>query len=235
MPGDRREAGQTLLIDADDTLWENNIYFDRVIVAFCDMMAARGLDAATVRRTLTTIERERTKTNGYGVKNFRGSLRLACAQLLDAADVRAELDGIDALCAGLARQEPVLLDGVADTLQALGRRHRLILFTKGDPEDQLRKLDRSGLGPFLHGYGVADEKDVVAYRAMIDRHGIQHDRGWMVGNSPRSDILPALEAGLGAIFIPHPGTWELELADLPEQELPRLLRLQRFADLLDHF
>ena len=235
MTGDRRQAGQTLLIDADDTLWENNIYFDRVIAAFCDMLAARGIGAVITRRHLTAIERQRTKANGYGVKNFHGSLRLACTQLLDGADIRAEIDTIDALCAGLAQQEPLLLPGVADTIEDLGRRHRLILFTKGAPEDQLRKLERSGLQSLLHGYGVAQEKDVVAYRAMIAQHAIDHGRGWMVGNSPRSDILPALEVGLGAVFIPHPGTWELELADLPEEGFPRLIRLRCFADMLEHF
>jgi putative hydrolase of the HAD superfamily len=228
--------GLTLLIDADDTLWENNIYFEKVIASFCELLEVRGREREAARRTLNAIERVRTKANGYGVKNFQASLGQTCAQMLAGEDHTRELEQVADLCAALARQPPTLLPGVADTLRELAGRHRLILFTKGDIDDQLGKVQRSGLGGLLHQIDVVREKDVETYRDAVARHGISPTRAWMIGNSPRSDIMPALEAGLGAVFIPHESTWELELGEVPaDGEHDRLLILDRFAELLKHF
>jgi putative hydrolase of the HAD superfamily len=139
------------------------------------------------------------------------------------------------LCAALGRQSPVLLPGVAGTLRELAGRHRLILFTKGDIDDQLAKVQRSGIRTYLHQIDVVREKDVDTYRDAVARHGITPRQAWMIGNSPRSDILPAIEAGLGAVFIPHANTWELEHDELPSGGHARLLVLDRFSDLLEHF
>jgi putative hydrolase of the HAD superfamily len=138
------------------------------------------------------------------------------------------------LCADMARQALTLLPEVADTVRELAGRHRTILFTKGDLDDQVDKLQRSGLTRYLHRVDVVREKDADAYRQAITRHGLRPRRSWMIGNSPRSDVLPALEAGLGAVFIPHDATWELEQDEVPAPH-GRLLVLSRFADLLQHF
>jgi putative hydrolase of the HAD superfamily len=229
------QRGLTLLIDADDTLWENNVYFEEVIAAFCQLMGARGLDAAVAQRTLTDIERARTRTAGYGVASFRASLRAACRSLLALEAHDGELAEIDRLCAALARRPPLLLPDVPETLRELSGRHRLILFTKGDPDDQYGKLLRSGVARHVHQIDVVREKDEQTYRDAVDRHGISPDRAWMVGNSPKSDIVPALAVGLGAVFIPHHATWELEQGDLPATADGRLLVLDRFGDLVRHF
>jgi putative hydrolase of the HAD superfamily len=227
--------GQTLFIDADDTLWENNIYFERVIQRFCELMEARGHSRDDARRTLNCIERERTKKNGYGVKNFHGSLCEACIQLLSAGTHDRELETVAELCADLARQAVSVLPGVEETLCELSGRHRVILFTKGDLDDQVGKVQRSGLGRYLHRVDVVREKDPDAYLDAVSRHGVRREAAWMIGNSPRSDVVPALEAGLGAVFIPHPATWELELADVPRGDEGRLLVLDRFDQLTSHF
>jgi putative hydrolase of the HAD superfamily len=124
-----------------------------------------------------------------------------------------------------------LLPGVAATLRALGARHRVVLMTKGDRDDQLGKLQRSGLGHLLHDVDVVREKDADTYRDALRRHGARAELSWMVGNSPRSDILPALEAGLGAVYVPHDVTWSLELSELPDGGHPRLIVLRRFEEL----
>lgn len=226
---------QTLLIDADDTLWENNIYFEGVIDAYCGLMEARGHPRAEARAALTAIERVRTRINGYGIKNFRASLRLACGELMAAADHERELGMLDEWCASLTRQSLALLPGVLDTVQELSGRHRLILFTKGDLDDQIDKVQRSGLRRYLHQIDVVREKDVDSYRDAVIRHGARLDRTWMIGNSPRSDIRPAVDAGLGAVFIPHHATWELELDETQIAPAPRLLVLERFDQLTKYF
>ncbi len=226
---------QTLLIDADDTLWENNIYFEEVIGAYCALIEARGLSRDAARTALNAIERVRTRMNGYGIKNFRASLKLACEQLLDAAHHDHAVGAVDEWCAKLARRSLTLLPGVVETVRELSGRHRLILFTKGDLDDQVDKVQRSGLRPYLHQVDVVREKDVDSYRDAMLRHGFRPERTWMIGNSPRSDVRPALEAGLGAVFIPHHATWELELDDIELQPGPRLLVLERFDQLTRHF
>ena len=114
-----------------------------------------------------------------------------------------------------------LLPGVLPTLQLLRRRHRLMLFTKGDSQEQSGKLNRSGLQGCFDRVEVVEEKNVETYRELILRHSLDSNFTCMVGNSPRSDVLPALAAGLWAIFIPHPNTWELEHQEVEPH--PRLL------------
>jgi putative hydrolase of the HAD superfamily len=232
---DPLRRGLTLFIDADDTLWENNVYFERVIDAFCDLVAGCGHPHEHVRETLYAVERLRTRINGYGVNNFHGSLREVSDRLLGADDAERARAALSVWCAELTRESVTPLPGVRSTLRDLCGRHRLILFTKGDPDDQWQKVRRSGLRPYLHEVDVVREKDVDAYRDAIVRHGVRPARTWMVGNSPRSDIAPALEAGLGAVFIPHAATWELEKAVVPGAGTDRFLVLERFSDLVEHF
>jgi putative hydrolase of the HAD superfamily len=229
------KRGLTLLLDADDTLWENNIHFERVVDAFCDLLALRGHERSAVRQALLAVERERTRINGYGVRSFRQSLAATCEALLGDGSHAEESRVLDALCWELARMAVTILPGVRETLRELAGRHRLILFTKGDLDDQLGKLQRSGLFTYVHSVDVVREKNVEAYRDALRRHGIRPSSAWMIGNSPRSDILPALAAELGAVFIPHSATWVLEHDELPDPPPPRLLRLNRFEELREHF
>jgi putative hydrolase of the HAD superfamily len=227
--------GQTLLIDADDTLWENNIYFEEIVAHYVDLVGRYGHSADTARAALLEIEHQRTRQFGYGIDNFRCSLDAACAQLLDGREYRDELRRFDELCFTLRRRPIALLPEVDETLRELGGRHRLILLTKGDPDDQLAKVVRSGIQRRFHAVDVVMEKDVPTYEGVIHRHGVDRARGWMVGNSPKSDILPALGVGLRTVFVPHAATWQLELLDLPAIEPERMLVLERFADLTRHF
>ena len=100
-----------------------------------------------------------------------------------------------------------MLPHVAATLADLYTRHTLILVTKGDPIEQTDKLSRSGVANFFQAVEVLPEKHRSAYVDLIARHQIEPSSTWMIGNSPRSDINPALSAGLNAIFVPHHSTW----------------------------
>ena len=228
-----RKSRQHLVIDGDDTLWENNIFFEAAAEAFIDFLDHSTLSREQVRAILDEVERTNLPRHGYGSAAFGRNLQETFRRLTERAAADHELEHL----AGLGRQvvsQPVqLLPAVEETLAALARRHDLTLFTKGEQEEQAMKVERSGLAGYFQRVVVTPEKDVAAYQELVGAHGFQPDATWMVGNSPRSDINPPLEAGLRAVFIPHPRTWSLEVVDVVESD--RLLVLERFAELLDHF
>jgi putative hydrolase of the HAD superfamily len=206
----RQPAGQTLLFDADDTLWENNIYFESAISAFISYLDHRVHTPEEVREYLNHVERATIKAHGYGLKSFRRSL-IACFEQLTDQPVTAEKHArIVSFAQSIADQEIELLPGVDATIGELSRRHRCIMVTKGDDEEQRDKLRRSGLAPYFAAVEVLHEKNDAAYRELAHQHECDRGRTWMIGNSPKSDINPALAAGLHAIFIPHGFTWVLE-------------------------
>ena len=231
-----RTVPQTFLIDADDTLWENNIYFERAIAAFISYLDHRVHTPEEVREHLNRTERATVAAHGYGLKSFRRSL-VQCFEELTLQPVTPERhERIVFFVNSIAEQEMELLPRVAETLADLSQRHRLILVTKGDPQEQREKLDRSGLAHHFSEVEVLEEKHEDAYRSLKARHGFEAERTWMVGNSPRSDINPALAAGLNAIFVPHDFTWVLEHETVNQPaEGRQLLELAALADILQFF
>jgi putative hydrolase of the HAD superfamily len=229
-------AGQTLLIDADDTLWENNIYFERAIAAFISYLNHRNYSPADVRRALNAVERETILAHGYGLPSFTRSL-VTCFERLSPAPVTEEkVQRILGFARTIAEQEIELLPGVSETLADLATRHRLILMTKGNRAEQADKLARSGLAPHFSAVEIVAEKDTSTYRQVIARHELAPHTSWMIGNSPKSDINPALTAGLHAVFLVHKDTWVLEHAEVhaapPGQHL---IELDSFVKLRDLF
>ncbi len=228
--------GQTLLFDADDTLWENNIYFERAITAFISYLDHRVHTTEEVREHLNAVERQTVAAHGYGLKSFRKSL-VKCFEDLTAMPLTEDKHRrIVSFVDSIAEQEMELLPGVAEVLPQLAARHRLLMVTKGDPEEQIDKLERSGLAAHFSAVEVLEEKKEAAYRTVAARHNCDHATTWMIGNSPKSDINPALAAGLNAVFVPHDFTWVLEheLVDRPPTGA-RLLEIGTFRELLDHF
>jgi putative hydrolase of the HAD superfamily len=232
----RRGDPQTLFFDADDTLWENNIYFERAIASFISYLDHRVHTDEEVREHLNLCERATIAQHGYGLKSFRRSLIDCFEQLSDEPVTPEKHARIVAFAEAIADQEIELLDGVEETLRALSSRHRLILVTKGNLEEQQDKLERSGLRGLFAAVEVPHEKTAGMYRELIARHSCDTADTWMIGNSPRSDINPALAAGLNAVFLPHSFTWVLEheTIDRPPQGA-RLLELAKFRQLLEYF
>jgi putative hydrolase of the HAD superfamily len=173
---------QHLLFDADDTLWENNIYFEEAFHQFCHYLAHSSLSPVEVRAVLDEIEIINAKVNGYGSRNFGVNLT-ACFQQL------AERDISDA--------------------------------------------DLEAVRDFAHA-GIVKEKNETAYRELVQQRQFRPERTWMIGNSPKSDINPALAAGLNAVYVPHPRTWSLECEMVPDSH-PRLLRVIKIRELTVHF
>ncbi len=223
-----------LVVDGDDTLWENNVYFEQAIEAFIDFLAHSSLDRTQVRAALDEIELLNSRLHGYGSAAFARNLR-ECYERLAERDLRKQdLDHVMALGQRIVKQPMQVLPGVVETMEYLAARHQLTLFTKGELEEQRLKVQRSGLEPHFSRVAVVPEKDADAYRRLVSEQGFDPARTWMIGNSPKSDINPALAAGINAVFIPHTHTWRLESEDLP-RENGRLLVLERFSQLRDHF
>ncbi|HEY0794421.1 MAG TPA: HAD family hydrolase [Acidisarcina sp.] len=230
-------AGQTLLIDADDTLWENNIYFERAIASFISYLNHHEYSTEQVRLKLNEVERESILARGYGLTSFRHSL-MTCFERLSGAEslTREKRDRISSFAQSIADAEIELLAGVAESLPHLAARHRLILMTKGNEAEQADKFQRSGITEHFSGVEIPAEKNSAAYHAVCAKYELTPHSTWMIGNSPRSDINPALAAGLHAVFVRHPHTWVLEhevvAAPPPGQQL---LELDSFAELLNYF
>jgi putative hydrolase of the HAD superfamily len=225
---------KSLIFDADDTLWENNIYFERAFDAFVDFLNHSSLTARQIRDILDEIERVNVKMHGYGAVNFGRNLQQTYRRLAEREIGDSDLAHIMSLAERILEQPIDLIEGVEETLAHLSARHDLTLFTKGHPEEQRLKVDRSGLGCYFAHTAIVREKDAEAYRRLVDERGFDPERTWMIGNSPKSDINPAIEAGLNAVLVPHAHTWVLEHQDLRDGG-SRLLTIDRFSDLLTYF
>jgi len=229
-------AGQTLLIDADDTLWENNIYFERAIAAFIAYLNHKKCTPADVRKTLNGVEREHILAHGYGLGSFTRSLLVCFERLSESPLSDEQRERITGFANAIRTQEIELLAGVDETLRELAKRHRLILMTKGVQAEQADKLTRSGLAELFDAVEIVAEKDPQTYAAVIARQKLDPANSWMIGNSPKSDVNPALAAGLNAVFLFHKDTWVLEHAELASAPEGRtLLELDGFAHLAEFF
>ena len=232
----RKLLRQTLLIDADDTLWENNIYFERAIADFISFLNHRQRSSAEVREILNDVERDCIVSHGYGLRSFAHALVKTFERLSVEPLTPALHEVIHGFAHTIAAQPVQLLPGVEETLTYLSGKHRVVLVTKGDPHEQSRKVDRSGLKRYFAAVEVVPEKDVATYRFVIEKHELVPEHTWMVGNSPKSDINPALRAGINAVFVPHDDTWILEHEEVISCQPPRqLLVLKEFRELTEHF
>jgi putative hydrolase of the HAD superfamily len=228
------EARQHLLIDADDTLWENNIYFEDAFDEFVGFLDHSSMSPAEVRALLDEIEVANIKIHGYGAANFARNLAQCYGRLAEREIRGQDLRAVMSFAERILECPMQLIQGVAETLEYLAARHELTLFTKGHPEEQKVKIDRSGLSARFTHTAIVREKDAEAYATLARERRLDPERTWMVGNSPKSDINPALEAGLKAVYIPHPRTWGLEREEIHPAN-GRLLVLENFAGLRQHF
>jgi putative hydrolase of the HAD superfamily len=225
---------QTLIFDADDTLWENNVIFERVIDDFVEWIAHPTLEPSAVRAILTEIEDANIVAHGYGSQVFLRSLAECFTRLRQRPLGDAEKAQMAQFTAAFTSGQVELIPAVTDVLDELGTRHDLYLMTKGVPEEQQRKIDASGLAKHFNGVDIVATKDPETYLRVVTNRALDHGRTWMIGNSPKSDIVPARRAGLNAVYIPNESTWVLE-HDVVDPADERVLHLTRFPDLLAHF
>ena len=219
----------TVGIDADDTLWHNETIFrltqDRFRALMADVAAADVLDAR-----LAAIERRNLSLYGYGVKGFTLSLIETAMELTGGEPPGRVVTDILAAGREMLSHPVEPLPGVQHALAELAEGYRLVLITKGDLLHQEQKLAASGLGELFAAVEIVSEKDAATYERVFARHGSGAAEAAMCGNSIRSDILPALEAGAFAAHIPYPLTWAHEMAETPAGH-PRFAELAAIADL----
>lgn len=199
-------------LDADDTLWENEALFEKAQSDFCELMHLWA-DPQIAGAALLTHERAAITRYGYGVKGFVLSMIRSAIELSDGTVTATQISQIMALGDTILDAPVKLLPGVAETLEKLSNRYRLLVVTKGDIRDQREKINRSGLAQLFWRIEVVSEKDETTYQALLDHIEIAPKTFTMIGNSVVSDILPVLALGGKAIHIPHHTTWELEVAD----------------------
>jgi putative hydrolase of the HAD superfamily len=227
---------QTLLIDADDTLWENNVYFERAITNFISFLNHHEYSPAQVREVLNEVERECIVSHGYGLHSFAHSLVETFERLAVEPVTPALHQTVTGFAHAIAEHPIEIRPGVRETLTYLAGRHHLILMTKGALAEQAGKIERSGLQEYFAHVEIVAEKDPPTYRAVVARHGLAGISTWMIGNSPKSDINPALAAGLNAVLVPRDNTWVLEHEEVAAAPLPnRLLIVKNFGQLRDYF
>ncbi|MFB3813129.1 MAG: HAD family hydrolase [Terriglobales bacterium] len=231
-----QNGSQTLLIDADDTLWANNVYFERAIANFISYLNHQEYTPKEVRQVLNEVERECIVKHGYGLHSFAHAL----ADTFERLSLEPITPAIHEIIHGLAHEiasHPLeVFDGVPDTLDYLAGRHHLIMVTKGNVAEQSGKIERSGLKDYFSAVEIVAEKDTAAYRSVVGKYALIKDQTWMIGNSPVSDINPALAVGLNAVFIPNDMTWVLEDCEVQgEGARGKLLVVEKFADLRQHF
>ncbi|HEY9158111.1 MAG TPA: HAD family hydrolase [Candidatus Binatus sp.] len=224
-----------LVFDADDTLWDSNIHFLEAFDFFAAAVGDAGVGSSRIEihAAVRRAEMRLIKTHGYGRRPYVMALHQAAAELAPAGHDRLR-DEIERIGAHLLDRDCALLPDVEPTLQQLARRHRLLIFTKGQRDEQLQKLARSGLGPLFDRVETPREKDVDAYRRLVRDAELDPSLTFMIGNSPRSDINPAVAAGLRAVFIPHPHTWDLEHEEINEAG-DRIIELSSFRRLVEVF
>ena len=218
----------TVGLDADDTLWHNETIFRLTHERFVDLLTDH--DNALIEARLAEVERRNLRLYGYGVKGFTLSMLETAMELCDGDPPARAVREILAAGREMLAHPVETLPGVDEALAALSERYRLVLITKGDLMDQERKLAASGLGALFAAVEIVSEKDRGTYDRVFGRHGTGAGEAVMAGNSMKSDVLPALEAGAFAVHIPYAITWAHELADAPEDN-GRFGALASIADL----
>lgn len=217
-------------LDADDTLWENEQYYTQSQTQFAALLSHYHPEEWVTERLYQT-ETRNIQHFGYGIKAFVLSMIETAVELTEGRVSGADIGELVKIARAMIDQEVELLDGVRESLPVLSARHRLAIITKGDLLDQERKVERSQIGAHFAHVEVVSHKTSAAYARLLERHKVPPERFLMVGNSLRSDILPVLELGGSAAYIPQASTWLHEIAEAPAPGTRGFYQLESFAQL----
>jgi len=215
--------------DADDTLWQNEQFYRMTEERFAGLLAGYA-EPETLSARLLDAERRNLEVYGFGIKGFTLSMIETAIEVTDGRVPASVIDAILRAGRDMLDHPVETLPHAKETLEELASRYRIILITKGDLFDQERKLAQSGLGDLFDAVEIVSDKTASTYRRVFSRHADGPDRSMMVGNSLKSDVVPAIEAGSWGVHVPHDLTWALEHADVPA-ESPRYRRLAHLGEL----
>ncbi|ODN70580.1 HAD family hydrolase [Methylobrevis pamukkalensis] len=207
----------TIGFDADDTLWQNEHFFKMTEARFADLLAEHA-EAETIASRLLDTERRNIQFYGYGIKGFVLSMIETAIEITEGRVPAATIAEIMSYGRAMSEHPVETLPHVHETLAEISAAFRIVLVTKGDLFDQERKLAQSGLGDYFDAVEIVSDKTPDVYRRIFERHGDGPARSMMVGNSLKSDVIPAIEAGGHGVHVPHQLSWGLEHAEAPTDE-----------------
>jgi putative hydrolase of the HAD superfamily len=222
---------ETIAFDADDTLWHSESHYQDAQAALAELLAPYGVDAETVQDALYHIEVANLPTLGYGAKAFTLSMIEASIETTSGRIRAADIQQVIRLGKSMLSHDVQLLDHCHETVARLAQSHALMIITKGDLMDQERKLAASGLGQYFQRVEVVSDKSTEVYSAILKKHGIAPERFVMIGNSIRSDILPVLDLGSWAVYMPYHVIWAHEVAEVPVETQERFFEIDHLGQL----
>ncbi|MDR7143239.1 HAD family hydrolase [Rhizobium sp. BE258] len=232
-----KHALTTIGFDADDTLWQNEQYYRLTEAHFTELLADFA-EGPKISERLLEAEKRNLAHYGFGIKGFTLSMIETAIEMTDGSVPAGVIAQILDIGRDLLSHPVETMPHVQDTLEALAGNYLLVLITKGDLFDQERKLAQSGLGDFFDAVEIVSDKTAVTYRRIFSKVGDGPERAMMVGNSLKSDIVPAIAAGSYGVFVPHELTWVVEHVEEPSdaprfRKIANLGELRRLLDQLD--
>jgi putative hydrolase of the HAD superfamily len=219
----------TIGFDADDTLWQNEHFYRLTEARFAELLGEH-VDAPVVSARLLEAAKRNLKLYGFGIKSFTLSMIETAVEVTGGTVPGQAIAEILSIGRELLSHPIELLPHAGETLQALAGSYRLVLITKGDLFDQERKVAQSGLGELFDAVEIVSDKDVSTYARIFSRYGDRPENSMMVGNSLRSDVVPAIEAGSWGVYVPHELTWSVEHVAAPEGH-PRFRQVSHLGEL----
>ncbi len=224
-----------VVFDGDDTLWRTEPLYDEARSQTRRIVEASGLDGAAWEERERRIDVENVAAYGYSMERFPTSCVQAYVEICRSAERAPEsaiAERIRQAARSVFERNPPIAPGARETLRRLrARGARLALLTKGDRALQARRIEHSGLRKFFDVIAIVADKSPAAILDVVAALGVDAHDAWMVGNSMRSDVLPAIEAGLRAIWIPA-HVWEHERT-CDHVAAPGAVKVSRLADLRD--
>ena len=221
----------TIFIDADDTLWENERYFRNAEVKFIELLKDyTGPEG--VQHMLWQKQEENIPLFGYGSKTYLIGMADAAMDLCGGRLPENIYYGIKKIITDLAFHKLEIIEGVVETLEALQGRYKLIVATKGDLTEQMGKFRISGLAKYFHHCEVMENKDEKNYLELAAKHDLDPSKMLMIGNSVKSDIAPVAAIGGTAIHTPHEIVWVHEMMDMPQSD--RIIEVKNIKEILNY-
>ncbi|WP_027487255.1 HAD family hydrolase [Allorhizobium undicola] len=216
-------------LDADDTLWQNEQYYRLTEEHFRALLSDYAAPEM-ISGKLLEAEKRNLAHYGFGIKGFTLSMIETALEVTEGRAPGTVIGKILDIGRDLLQHPVETVPGVQDVLEGLAGRYFLVMITKGDLFDQERKLAQSGLGDFFDAVEIVSDKTATTYRRIFSRHGEEPERAMMVGNSLKSDIVPALATGAWGVFVPHELTWIFEHVEKPV-DAPRFREIQALSEL----
>jgi len=223
---------RVLGFDADDTLWDNEIFYKETEQEFCRILSP-FMNTEEISRELFKIEVQNMELYGYGIKAFSLSLIETAIRISSSEIPASTISKIIELGKAMLRKPVNLINGIEDVLKILQGKYKLIIVTKGDLLDQERKLLKSGLSGYFHHIEIMSDKKEENYKSLLNHLDIEASQFIMVGNSLKSDILPVLGLGGYAIYVPSDTTWLYEQIENENIESEKFVKVKSIRDIIE--